>query len=182
MAQNETAALILIKILRLRDWKPLSRTNKLDRLVDVLTEQQEDLLFSEFSFWLLEVYKRRVQYAIKHQQFPMQYAPLSIAWKVKKEKRGWHKGFWIASGMLMRNLRVWKYAGIYHIGFPEHHIHPVHNRPYASICRSLEMGAPARGLPARPLFTPIAMKLSRNIFYLFRTYLRLNKPQYIPYI
>ena len=174
--------LILIRIIRLREWSPLSKTRRLDYLLDNITEQQSENLYDDFAHWLLEVYRRRVQNTIRTQRFPVNYAPLSPAWKKKKEKKGWHSGFWIATGMLMRNLKVWKYGGVYHIGFPEHHVHPVHGRPYASICRSLEAGVPVAGIPARPLFTPIGQRMSRDIFYLFRTFLRMNRPSYLKYV
>jgi hypothetical protein len=180
--------MILIKILNIRDWKPLSATHKLDKLLIELEPGQIDKLEWDFANWLLRIYKLKLQEAIKYQRigtktFKQLYKPLNQSYVQSKKKKGQDTGFWRASGFLFKSITFWRHRGKYYvIGFKKGVKYPKSKTEVAKIAVMLEKGSPKRHIPSRPLFIPIARMLSKDIFKLFKRFVRENRPKLIKYL
>ena len=174
--------LILIRVATFAEWRPLSRTVRLDRLLGRLTDAQAMELYGEFAYFLLAYYRKVLQRAIKRQEFPVKYVPLTPRWVEFKRARGMKAGFWQATENLRRNIRVWMQDGVWNIGFQANQRHPVWGRPYGQILHGLERGNPKMGLPARPLFVPLADRLSRSVVSVFQVFIRSRHPELLEYV
>lgn len=172
--------MILISILDLRLWRPLSRTKSLKsaKFDHSITPQQFDTIEKEFPVWLSQLFKYQVKRAITLQKFPVKYKPLNSDYKAWKSATGLHVGFWQATDFLRQSISVWYEASTHthHIGFPPDLIHPSSQIPVATIARRLEKGDLHYNLPARPLFIPISHSISRNIRRHLAEFLRLHHP------
>jgi len=167
-------------------WLPLSRTHRFDMFLQEVPLDIQIRIAHAFATHVLLIMKRDVKEAIRRQVFPgAPYRPLSLKWAERKRRMGLQAGYWRAGGFLTRSLSVWRETrgGLVHcIGFPPNLIHPGYNgsgsTTCAAIARSLELGSPARHIPARPLFAPIAANLSRRISDIFVDYVHRRFPQY----
>lgn len=168
--------MILISVLDLHLWRPLSRTGNADTYTHQLTLDQIAIIEREFPLWLCELLKYKVKRAITLQQFPVRYKPLNKDYVEWKKATGLKPGFWQATDFLRRSISVWYDAptNTHHIGFPPTLLHPSDRTPVAAIARRLEQGDKARNLPPRPLFTPIADTMSRNIRRHLREFLSMH--------
>lgn len=176
--------MIVLDVIGLRTWQPLSRTNKVDRLVASLSGTDLDKLDKEFAQWLLQLLKYQVRQAIKLQKFPRAYKPLSPDYKDFKQANNLKPGFWQATGFLSEELTVWQGTnGTWHIGWPptlKHKASP--DQLVADIARRLELGDKKRRLPPRPLFTPLAENIAKGIFRYFTTFVHQHHPEFFPLI
>jgi hypothetical protein len=181
--------MILIKILNIRDWKPLSATHKLDKLLTELEPKQINKLEWDFVNWLLRLYKVRLQEAIKTQRlgtrsFRQRYKPLSKDYVRSKKRKGQKTGMWEATGFLLKSITSWRHRGKYYvIGFKRGIKHPSNPKmDVAKIAIILEKGSQKRNIPPRPLFVPTARMLSKDIFKLFKRFARENRPKLMKYL
>lgn len=177
MPNSKIEDFILVRILSVKDWAPLSRTKKLDELREVLVAGGLDIyLFNiqkEFAHWIADLLKFRVREAINKQNFPVKYKPLSPAYVAKKKKEGGKSGFWRNTEFLVHNIKVWESpSAVFNVGFPKHLKHKSSNEFLVDIARSLEFGVKERNLPARPLFTPYARIISKSIIRYFVIFLK----------
>ena len=177
--------MILIDVIGLKEWQPLSRTNRVDRLVAEVADTDLEKLNHEFAQWLLALLKYQVKQAIKLQKFPRQYKPLSPDYRDHKQASGLKPGFWQATGFLSEELQVWQDPStrVWHIGWPptlKHKASP--DQFVADIARRLEQGDPRRKLPARPLFTPLAQNIAKGIFRYFTTFIHQHHPHLLSLI
>lgn len=170
--------MILISILDLRLWKPLSRTANPQVYTHRLPAEQIAIIEREFPLWLTELLKYKVKRAIELQQFPVPYKPLNPDYREWKMATGLKPGFWQATDFLRKSIAVWydPATHTHHIGFPPDLLHPTSRIPVAAIARRLEQGDKSRHLPPRPLFTPIAETMSRNIRRHLREFLSMHHP------
>jgi len=175
--------MILIEILEFKKWEPLSKTKKLGALTVGLSPLELDHLHDEFAKYILLFYQALVMNAIKTQRFPGRYRPHSPRYAKAKRKKGLNKGFWIASGFLVKNIQIWKRAdGAWIIGFPEDLLHPVSKTPVATIALANELGSEKKNIPARPLFIPLGAAISKSIFPHFKKFIKAKFPAYRKYI
>lgn len=167
---------ILIDILRLKQWRPLSRT--LDHYAHHLSDEDYYRVDQLFPRWLLGLYRARIRDAINFQRFPRQYAPLSPAYVAWKDREGLKPGFWRATGFLVDHLTYWHdpKQDCHHIGFRPRLLHPTSGELVWKIAQRLELGDAKQHLPARPLFIPIADQLRRNIRRHFLQYCTKRAP------
>ncbi len=158
-------SIILIEIIDLFDWEPLKKNSRAQIVMQDMTLEEANRITEEFAYYILNFYKALILNAIKTQKFPAKYPPLSKAHLDRKKKHGWKLGFWEMTGFLQRNLTIWKYyKNNYAIGFKEGIVHPESGTPILIIAKTLEKGSVKRGIPARPLFSPLAAGLSRHIY------------------
>jgi len=170
---------ILIEVINLYNWEPLKKTSRAQMILEKLGKRKVDELLEGFAYYVLNFYKALILNAIKLQKFPQAYQPLSPAHVNRKRKMGWKLGFWEMTGFLQQNLTIWKDARrSYCIGFKAGIIHPVSGTPLLTIVKTLEMGSPKRGIPARPLFMPLAAGISKHIYDVhWKKFLREKHPQ-----
>lgn len=170
--------MILISILDLRAWKPLSRQADHAVYTHKLPPEQIAIIEREFPLWLCELLKYKVKRAIALQQFPTKYKPLNKDYVEWKKAQGLKPGFWQATDFLRQSIKVWYdvSTATHHIGFPPSLLHPTDRTPVAAIAQRLEKGDRRQNLPPRPLFTPIAAEMSRNIRRLLREFLQRHHP------
>lgn len=170
--------MILISILDLRLWKPLSRSVDAPAYRHLLSPDALAVIERDFPLWLTELLKYKVKRAIELQQFPVKYKPLNADYVEWKKATGLKPGFWQATDFLRKSIKVWYDASTHthHIGFPPDLLHPTDRTPVAAIARRLEVGDRKQHLPPRPLFTPIAESMSRNIRKHLREFLSMHHP------
>jgi len=181
--------MILIKILNIKDWRPLSTTHRLDKLLEELGPEQTERLEFQFANWLLKLYKLKLQEAIKNQKlgnriFKQAYTPLNKKYVKDKKRKGQSTGFWQATGFLFKSITFWRHRGKYYvIGFKKGVKHPSNKKmDVGKIAIILEKGSKKNNLPARPLFNPVARMLSKDIFNLFKRFIRVNRPKLMKYL
>lgn len=174
--------MILLDVAGVKDWKAFSKSKKWEKFLDGLPSSGVDKLEREFSFWLLTELKNRVRLAIRTQKFPVRYAPLNKEYVAQKKARGEFTGFWNATGFLCEHIKVWSREGRYHIGFPERDRHPKGGYFMAELVRGLELGDKKANRPPRPLFTPIARQMSKDVWALFETFISQKHPSLKPHL
>lgn len=184
MPKNTHNHYILIDVLSVMEWRPLSRSIKMQTFSDRASELGYSLYDIQKGFGraLAATLAVLVREAIRTQKFKRKYDPLSEKWKKRKERKGWHHGFWRASGYLMENIDVWedrKDHAIY-VGFLDTKMHPESGSSCAVIARALEKGSEKNNLPARPLFTDLARALGKDVTRWFRKFLLREYPHLVP--
>jgi len=155
--------MILIEIPSLTKWRPLSRTKKLDPLLEKLSEGQQDKMLDAFAKHITTHLKAAAIHAIQTQHFPTRYPPLSKKYAALKRKLGLNPGFWIRTGFLVKHITTWKYHGIYYVGWHPTLVHQEDGTLVSDIAKSMEFGNPKMNVPARPLFTLLAKAMSKHI-------------------
>lgn len=176
--------MIIISIIGIKEWKPLSRTHKLDRLIEDLSPEQLNLLHADFAKWSCEFIKYRAKECVRRQIFPVKYAPLNGDYVRWKDKNGLKPGFWQATGTLANTMQVWETTGQenhWNIGWPPSVKHD-NGFPIQSIAQRLERGDKATNLPGRPLFTPLAEAYSKRIMRYFADFAARHYPSVLPYL
>lgn len=171
--------MIVLDILQLREWRPLSRTTRLDLLLATLDPVALQDLEAAFARWLLELLRYQVRQAIKRQIFPRVYEPLSDSWVEQKRHQGLKPGFWIATGQLESTIKVWlsPETGRWTIGWPEGVRHKANPKvDCADIAKWMERGTVK--MPARPLFVPLAESIGKSIVPRFTTFCVKHYPDY----
>jgi len=121
-----------------------------------------------FAQYIADIYVKRLKLAIKQQKYDANWPSLNAKYLRYKEARGLDLGKWIASGKLMRSIKFYKHNGDYIIG-----IHPANksgNMSTLHIARILEYGN--EHIPARPLFRPIYISITKNVGFYFRKFIR----------
>lgn len=175
---------ILIDVLSLLEWKPLSRSVRMQTFTELVSELGYSPIDIQRGFGraLAATLAVLVREAIRSQKFKRKYEPLSEKYLKRKKRKGWHLGFWRASGYLMENIDVWedkKDHAIY-VGFLDTKIHPESGTSCAVIARTLETGSEKRNIPARPLFSDLARALGKDVSRWFRKYLIREWPHLVP--
>lgn len=172
------AETILIEVIDLYTWEPLQRNSRAQRILRELDKKKVEELIEGFSLFVLNFFKSLVLNAIKTQRFPVRYQPLSKPYLERKRRKGWRLGFWEMTGFLQQHLTIWKiYNRNYCIGFKEGVVHPISGTPILTIVKVLEKGSAKRGIPARPLFFPLAAGISKHIYDVhFRKFMREKYP------
>lgn len=179
--------MILIKILRLKDYKPLSKTTRLDKLYSILRERERDILEHRFAVHLQIAIRKKIQNNVNRQRvgslsMAQKYSPLSKKWREYKRKHKLKKGFWRAHEYLIKNIEVWKEDKVYYVGFHPDQKHPVNGQPLTVIATALEEGSLIRRLPKRGLFIPTVEGISRNIKQHIAQFFKAEFPQYLQYL
>lgn len=176
---------ILIRILNIAEWRPLSKSPKAEEFLSNLSEKEQDQLMNDFALYLLRLYQSMIQHAIEAQSFRtpdgtlgMTFQPLSSKWRKKKRQMGLRPGFWEATGKIQKSITYWRRAdGSYVIGFRPQTRHPLSGQRVDVIARTLERGYLPRNLPPRPLFIPIARAINKDIYNHFQRFIKLKYPQ-----
>lgn len=168
--------MILLDVAGVHEWKVFSKSKKWGDFIDSLSAVQVERLEKEFSFWVLKELRDRVRWAIRTQKFPVKYPPLNKDYVAQKKARGEFTGFWAATGFLCEHIKVWSHNGKYHIGFPERDKHPKDGYYLAELVKGLEEGDKKANRPPRPLFTPIARQMSREIWKVFESFISQKHP------
>ena len=180
--------MILIEIIHLYKWAPLSHSARVQPLLTTLTEAQADALMEEFGTFILYYFKSRVRAAIKTQQFSRArfdqvFQPLTPKYRAFKKREKLRPGFWEATGYLERYLQTWRTPeGNFAIGFKPHIKHPRWpNHPEVwKIVQTLELGSKEKGIPPRPLFHPIAREISKSIYRdHFKEFIKRKHPEWV---
>ena len=179
--------MILIKVLRVKEYRPLSRTTRINILQEHLSIEEMNLLETQFAKYLIGVIRYNVDQAIVKQKlgprtFYSRYKPLSKRWKAAKKRHGLAQGFWRATTFLQNNIRIWQAGEVSYIGFPDNIIHPRNGQSLHIISLALELGSKKRNIPARPLFKPVSENISKNIFAYFTQFIKLFHPEYEQFI
>jgi len=172
---------ILIEVSDFITWEPLKQSPKFSRFIATLPPEERTFLEEDFANYILNFYKSLLQNAIHQQRFPGRpYQPLSMQYAIRKRQQGQLSGFWRATGFLVNNLRFWKTtSGKYYIGLPDVR-HPNSGTPIRQILSSLELGSPARNIPPRPLFVPLARGISKHIYDThFKRFIKDKHPQHL---
>lgn len=175
---------LIINILSLKDWKPLSRTRKFDALWANITHEEEVDLRKKFGVFLAKMLAEQAQKAIRSQRFPVKYKPLNKDYKAWKESAGRKTGFWQSSEFLCNHIKAWfnKSSGEVQIGFPPRLKHPDNGEYVAEIARTLEMGTKDKKIPPRPLFTPLARNIEKSVSPIFIRFMRTQDKRYLKFV
>ncbi|MFA5071172.1 MAG: hypothetical protein WC511_02265 [Candidatus Pacearchaeota archaeon] len=168
------SGIILIEVVDLYTWEPLSKNSRAQTLLRELDSNRVREVTEGFALYLLNFLKSLVLNAIKMQKFPVRYAPLSPAYARRKLRKGWRHGFWQMTGFLQNHIEIWKIqTNNYAIGFKHGIIHPETGAPIEDIVKWLEKGVPSHNQPARPLFYPLSAGISKHVYDVhFRRYIR----------
>jgi hypothetical protein len=174
--------MILINIVGLKEWKPLSNSKGFHAFVQHFVGKPRVLeeIERNFVMWVLSEFKRNIQARVKAQSFPVKYEPLNAAYKAQKQKQKLNTGFWVATGFLMEHLKVWRYGNKYTIGFDSKVKHPENGELLVEIVKRLELGCVKTNLPARPLFLPIAKSYGKHMYANFERFIKFRYPNYYP--
>lgn len=174
---------ILIKVLGLLEWHPLSRSAKAIRFEDALIGMGLDPnpIKEDFAVKLAATLAVLVKKAIDEQRFKKQYEPLSEPYAKRKKQSGGKQGFWRNTEYLVNHIDAWKDSdGELNVGFRETQKHPS-GSSLSMIATVLELGYPDKNIPARPIFTPIARAMGKDISIYFKKYLAQHHPHLSQY-
>lgn len=130
----------------------------------------------DFAYYLAAVLRAQVQRSIRTQKIGMKqmkyiYKPLSDKYKETKEKRNKDK-FWINTGTLLDNIRIWRTGNQVRVGFKNSDVYPHTNMRLVRVLLYLEKGT--KNIPARPLFVPHAKKIMKQISRLFAHFIKFR--------
>lgn len=134
-----------------------------------------------FADYLCQLLISDIDTAIRTQRFPgRRYAPLSNDYVAYKRKKRLKRGFWQSTEHLRKALTYWREPKeeMWVIGVRPEARHPDNGQSIEMIIKSLEEGVPANNLPPRPLFVPMARRISKSIFPRFISFLRVYNPEY----
>lgn len=170
----------LIEVRGVLTYKPLSKSKaRVDQVVGILGDGRitSQGLQQDFAKYLAIILQQRVQRSVDTQAIgrrPMRslYKPLSSKYRARKIPLNRDK-FWINTDYLIKNLSVWRRGGIINVGYRPRQLHPESKTPLSDIIKYLEEGTET-GIPPRPLFTPHAIFIRKNISRYFDAYLRLK--------
>jgi len=171
----------VINISNVVQYKPLSRNTKgtrriLDDISDMaydLNVPQEKILYM-FAKFLAETVKHRIKVSVDKQQVlgkPMKsvYKPLNNNYKKRKVPKNRNK-FWVNTGFLVKNLKVYQARGTLYVGYPKYVKHKSSNVNMQMLISFLEKGTKKQ--PPRPLITPIVRSISKHIDELYDMFKR----------
>lgn len=170
--------LILIKLWRVTEWRPLSRTSKLDRLKTELTDEEIDKLTDEFARHITKLIVGKAKECIRTQRFPVRYPPLNKEYRERKKREGYHTGFWIKTGWTLEHIKAWRYGDVWYVGFPRDAKRP-DGTPALKAAWTVEFGSVNRNVPPRPLLRPIAGLVSKSITFHFKKFLERDRPELV---
>jgi len=129
-------------------------------------------LYKSWLLYVAERYKCVLRRHIKQQFFQEKFAPLSPQWMVYKKSKGWHTGYWIATGELEASITVeWNmFRQAWVVGPDRRAKHSKTGTNMTLIIRSLEYGTDK--IPARPLFAPTLLEVRGNLRRYYRQWRR----------
>jgi hypothetical protein len=155
----------------------LRRSTKIDRLLTKTSKAQSEILFKEFTRYVLNLYKSLLLHAIKNQKFPKRYPPLNRDYVKYKRLNRMKKGFWQATGFSQVELTTWRIKkGHYAIGFKKNLIHPASGEKVWKIHNYVERGTSK--IPPRPLYWPIARSIQRHLYDVhFKAFIKKLHPE-----
>lgn len=167
----------MIRILDIKEWKPLSETSKYKELFDSMSKSELEDLHDNFADWILFIYIKRIKRAIGEQRFPVRYPALNKDYAEMKRNKGRLEGFWRNTGYLADNIERWQdFDGTWNIGFRSTEKHPENNQSVLTIAQANEYGTKDGRIPARPLFRPIANIINKSITKFFEEFLEQERP------
>lgn len=184
---------ILMRIIDSYQYSPLRRSVRFSNMLSLLSDAKKSKLIEGFAKFLSEEITNQVRLAIKSQKFKIGFKPLSPQYLEFKRRRKLELGFWRSTDFLLNNLKWWKYGNEYRIGWIGNLLHPGVpnlNGKYTTrkkvnvvfIAKNLEFGTKVikkdgkiGGTPARPIFLPITLAISKSIsLYLDRYLKKIN--------
>ena len=165
LSKTEAQDFILITVLELKKWKPFSRSDRINKIIDAIPENDSKELLDKYAHYLSVLLIENIKKAVKKQDFRKNFQPLNAAYKLSKLNKGHSTGFWEATGELIESISAWKNSeGNYYIGFKKDQTHSDSGTELALIASVLEKGSTKRNIPARPLLIPEANALGKGIF------------------
>lgn len=172
--------MILIRIADLKNWQPLSKTRKFDVLLETLSPPEIVMMEEAFADYICRLLISDIDTAIRTQRFPVRYAPLSRDYVALKRRKRRKRGFWQSTEYLRKAITYWRdpVGEFWAIGVDPNETHPDNGQSVEMIIKSLEEGVPENNLPARPLFTPLARRISKSISPRFLSFLRVYNKDY----
>lgn len=178
----------IINITKITTYVPMSKNtmkgkSRVDFINEMATKYDKDLdwFYKEFTRYMAIVIINRVKFAVQHQKIGKKsmkeaYKPLSEPYNSKKGKN--KNKFWMNSGYLINNITTFRDGrGRWNIGYPKNIKHPAGDIEASNIMLYLEKGT-KKGLPPRPLFTPILRMVAKNIDGYFWHWVKLMKFEY----
>lgn len=139
----------------------------------VYMNTQPEKLLAAYSFYLLQIVKKRVAFSVETQTIDGRamrsiFKELNPNYKKKNIKN--KDKFWYDTQFLIDSLKVWRYNGVIYLGIPKYIKHPDSGTPAYKIFRYLEFGTKDRTgkqiIPARPLIYPcLRFVINRNKDY-----------------
>ncbi|EJF06165.1 hypothetical protein ThvES_00017720 [Thiovulum sp. ES] len=153
-------------------YRPLSKSLSRIKAVSKAYDINEDLLLQSFSVYLTTLIQQRAREHVSKQKIgrssmSSKYKPLSNSYNKSKPINTRNK-FWTYSDFLINNLQTYTINNIIHIGYQDSVIHPRTGAKANDIIQWLEYGT--LSIPARPLFTPIVSRISREIGVYFEAH------------
>jgi len=169
----------LIKVDKIIKMSPLSRSyDKLVIINEIIANNKltPEKLQNDFAYYIASVLRARVKESIYKQSLgrrPMKslYKPLNKYYSKTKPKANQDK-FWINTGYLVNNLKLWRSGNTVRIGFKNSDTYPSSSTKLVNVILWLEKGT--KNIPARPLFSPHAKHISKHISQYFKHYIKMR--------
>jgi len=171
-----------IVILNFYKWSLLQRSPKIDRMLNNVFDWELEVIFKEFTIYIMNLYKSLILHAIREQKFPKKYKPLSPKYVQYKKDNRMKQGFWQATGFSQVHLDFWKLRkGYYAIGFKRNLVHPASGEKVWKIHNYVEKGTSK--MPPRPLYGPIAKSIQKNIYSVhFKRFVKDRRPELLKFL
>lgn len=174
--------MVILNVTKAIKYLPLSKdTSKNKGRYDIIYEialnnkTTTDEIELNFGLYLAKIIFERVQTSIVTQTIngkPMSsiYPKLSQKYNNSKPLKARDK-FWINTGKLLKQMRVWKSASGVNVGFAPNKKYS-HGAKIGDVAVWLEKGT--KFVPPRPLFTPQVVFISKNIDAYFKHFVMLS--------
>lgn len=136
------------------------------------TDKEWKMLLSDFAWFIAQTYQQEVIRAIRTQRYKDKWVPLSPGYLEWKKKNNMSLHIWEATGFLKNSIEV-NYDDRYHrfiVGPSPRTRYPGSSMTVLKVSRYMEYGTSK--MPARPLFGPIQVYISKNIRRYWDKYLR----------
>lgn len=169
----------LIRIGDVLDYRPMSRSKAmLEYAAEILNTPRYDARYlqMDFAVYLASVLRLRVEDSINRQKigrvaFKHIYPKLSEEYNESKPRRARNK-FWWNTRHLVDHLTVWRTGDVVRVGFKGNAYYPGTRTRVLQVVLWMEKGT--KTMPARPLFTPHARFISRNVSEYFKRYMLIR--------
>lgn len=134
-----------------KEWRPGSIMLPLDRRKHL----------GRFAHFMADVMAEELSKAIDNQRYAKNWAPLSISYYNHKKVNNLSLNIWEATGLLKDSISVWRSNHRWVVGIPRHKRYPGTFVRVHTVAKYLEYGTSR--MPARPLFRPLSIYLSKNV-------------------
>lgn len=174
---------LFLQVQNFKVWRPGSR--KILGLTHLPLSFRVEVL-KHFAVYMADVYRDEVKAAIEDQRLAERWPALSEKYVEKKKEMGWSLKMWQRTGLLQKSIKAWKND------IPEGYVVGIKQDVWYSengkkirvrdVARWMEYGTGERaedglgkrgwpGMPPRPLFRPIQVRLRKSITTHWRRFL-----------